>query len=98
MIEYKNFVDDYKPDIIECLSNLSNDELFTPPKMVMRTLDLFSEEIWENKNIKFLDPGCKSGVFLREITKRLMTGLSKDFPNENERRKHIFNNMVKHEV
>ena len=86
----KNFIDGYVPDILELLSNLSSDEVFTPPKIVNQILDTLPIEIWNDKSLKFLDPGCKSGVFLREVSKRLMRGLVKDFPEEEGRRNHIF--------
>ena len=89
----KNFVDGYVPDILELLSNLSSDEVFTPPKIVKQVLDTLPSKIWNEKSLKFLDPGCKSGVFLREISKD-MNGLIKDFPDEAERRNHIFKNML----
>ena len=61
---------DYNPDVLSCLANLSNDEVFTPPSLANQVLDLLPNDIWSDKNIKFLDPVSKSGVFLREITKR----------------------------
>lgn len=78
------------PDVLECLASLSSDEVFTPPKIVNQMLDLLPESLWSDPNAKFLDPACKSGVFLREIAKRLMKGLEDTIPNENERRNHIF--------
>lgn len=62
----------YNPDVLSCLANLSNDEVFTPPEVVNQMLDMLPEEIWSDKNAAFLDPACKSGVFLREIAKRLI--------------------------
>ena len=62
----------YNPDVLSCLANLSNDEVFTPPEIVNRMLDMLPEELFSNPSITFLDPSCKSGVFLREIAKRLM--------------------------
>ena len=70
----------YNPDVLTCLANLSNDEVFTPPQMVNQILDLLPKEIWSDKNATFLDPVCKSGVFLREIAKRLEAGLEKEIP------------------
>ena len=87
----KNFVDGYKPDILECLSNLSSHEVFTPPKIVNQVLNMLPEDVWVNKSLKFYDPGCKSAVFLREICKRLMNGLAQQFPDENKRREYITN-------
>lgn len=62
----------YNPDVLSCLANLSNDEVFTPPEIVNQMLDMLPEDIWRDKNATFLDPACKSGVFLREIAKRLI--------------------------
>ena len=62
----------YNPDVLSCLANLSNDEVFTPPEVVNQMLDMLPEEIWSDKSATFLDPACKSGVFLREIAKRLI--------------------------
>ncbi len=82
------------PDILETISNISNSEVFTPPSVANRMLDIFPAEIWSNPDIKILDPCCKSGVFLRECAKRLMIGLSDIIPNEDERRYHILKNML----
>jgi len=62
----------YNPDILSCLANLSNDEVFTPPEIANDILDLLPQELFESTTTTFLDPGCKSGVFLREIAKRLI--------------------------
>jgi site-specific DNA-methyltransferase (adenine-specific) len=61
----------HNPDVLSCIANLSSDEVFTPPQLANQMLDLLPKEIWSNKNSRFLDPVCKSGVFLREIAKRL---------------------------
>lgn len=82
------------PDILECIANLSSDEVFTPPQVANAILDLLPKEVWSNPNLKFLDPACKTGIFLREIAKRLMTGLENKIPNEEDRREHIFKNML----
>lgn len=62
----------YNPDVLSCLANLSNDEVFTPPEVVNRMLDMLPQELFESSETTFLDPCCKSGVFLREIAKRLL--------------------------
>lgn len=59
----------HKPDILDCIANLSSDEVFTSPGVVNRMLDLLPADVWTNPDLKFLDPGCKSGVFLREAAK-----------------------------
>lgn len=84
----------YNPDVLSCLANLSNDEVFTPPKMVSDILDMLPQELFANKETTFLDPVSKSGVFLREIAKRLMEGLETTIPDEQERRNHIFKNQL----
>lgn len=84
----------YNPDVLECLANLSNDEVFTPPKVVNNMLDMLPEETWSNPNLKFLDPACKTGVFLREIAKRLIVGLADQIPDLQERLDHIFKEQL----
>ena len=84
----------HNPDILTCISSLRSDEVFTPPKVVNNILDQLPNDIWENKEIKFLDPVSKSGVFLREITKRLILGLETKIPNLEKRIKHILTNQV----
>jgi len=84
----------YNPDVLNCLANLSSDEVFTPPNIANQMLDLLPTSIWERKDVKFLDPFCKTGVFLREITKRLMKGLEKEIPDQTHRLNHIFVNQI----
>lgn len=82
------------PDVLECLANLSNDEVFTPPKIVNNILDMLPQEIFRNPNTKFLDPCCKSGVFLREIAKRLIKGIEDKFPDLQTRLNHIYTKQL----
>ena len=91
---FKNIIGAHKPDILDCISNLSSDEVFTPPSVVNQVLDLLPKNVWANPKLKFLDPACKSGVFLREAAKRLMIGLEAVIEDEDIRRKHIFQNML----
>ncbi len=84
----------YNPDVLSCLANLSSDEVFTPPQLVNKILDLLPKEIWSDKNIKILDPFCKCGVFLREIAKRFDAGLEKIIPDKQKRIDHIFRNQL----
>lgn len=80
----------YNPDVLSCLANLSNDEVFTPPALANKILDLLPANLWQNKDATFLDPVSKSGVFLREIAQRLIIGLEKEIPNLQERINHIY--------
>jgi site-specific DNA-methyltransferase (adenine-specific) len=84
----------YNPDVLSCLANLSSDEVFTPPNLANQMLDLLPVKIWRDKTITFLDPGCKSGVFLREIAKRLDEGLAIQLPNRAKRLNHIFKKQL----
>tara|TARA_B100000963_G_scaffold26212_1_gene19627 strand:+ start:1599 stop:3131 length:1533 start_codon:yes stop_codon:yes gene_type:complete len=84
----------HNPDILTCLANLSSDEVFTPPNIANQMLDTLPNELWSDKTVTFLDPVSKSGVFLREITKRLIKGLENDFPDIEERIQHILKNQV----
>jgi len=84
----------YNPDVLSCLANLSNDEVFTPPSIANQMLDLLPQEIFENPNTTFLDPCCKSGVFLREIAKRLIIGLEDKIPNLQDRLDNIYHNQI----
>ncbi|HBY45001.1 MAG TPA: Eco57I restriction-modification methylase domain-containing protein [Thermomicrobiales bacterium] len=91
------------PDILSCIANLSNDEVFTPPEFANRMLDTLAEawsadndgaDIWADKTARFLDPCAKSGVFLREITSRLTKGLEGEIPDLDERVDHILTKQV----
>lgn len=84
----------YNPDVLSCLANLSNDEVFTPPDLVNQMLDMLPQELFSNPDTTFLDPACKTGVFLREIAKRLIVGLEPQFPDLQERLDHIFQNQL----
>jgi len=84
----------YNPDVLSCLANLSNDEVFTPPEIANRMLDMLPQDIFSDPNTTFLDPACKSGVFLREIAKRLITGLEPLIPDLQERIDHIFQKQL----
>ena len=84
----------YNPDILTCISNLSSDEVFTPPEVAKSMLNNLPKQIWQNEEIKFLDPVSKTGVFLREITTRLIDGLEKKIPNLEKRINHILRNQV----
>ena len=91
------------PDVLTCIANLSNDEVFTPPELANRMLDTLAEawavdnagaNIWADSSVKFLDPCTKSGVFLREITTRLVQGLEEEIPDLDERVNHILTKQV----
>ena len=91
------------PDVLTCIANLSNDEVFTPPEFAGRMLDTLAEawaadhggaNLWADSSVRFLDPCTKSGVFLREITRRLTDGLADEIPNLEECVDHILTRQV----
>ena len=84
----------YSPDILNCLANLSSDEVFTSPELANRMLDLLPQELFCSLKTRFLDPCSKSGVFLREITKRLLDGLAEQIPDLQQRINHIMTQQV----
>lgn len=91
------------PDVLTCIANLSNDEVFTPPEFAGRMLDTLAAawaadhdgaNVWADPNVRFLDPCTKSGVFLREITRRLIDGLAERIPDLQQRVDHILTRQV----
>ena len=84
----------YNPDVLSCLANLSNDEVFTPPQLANQMLDMLPQELFQSPDTRFLDPCTKSGVFLREIAKRLIVGLADRIPDQQERIDHIMHHQL----
>jgi Eco57I restriction-modification methylase len=91
------------PDVLTCIANLSNDEVFTPPEFANCMLDTLAEvwaknnggaDLWADSSVRFLDPCTKSGVFLREITSRLNKGLATQIPDLQGRVDHILTKQV----
>ncbi len=91
------------PDVLTCIANLSNDEVFTPPEFANRMLDTLADawatgnngaDIWADSKVRFLDPCTKSGVFLREIATRLIAGLAAEIPDLQARVDHILTKQV----
>ena len=87
-------VNSYNPDVLNCIANLSNDEVFTPPSIANQVLDLLPQELFRSPKTRFLDPFTKSGVFLREIVKRLDKGLEDQIPDRQSRIDYIMHNQV----
>ncbi len=85
---------DHVPDILDCLAQLSNDEVPTPPKIAREVLDRLPQHVWSDPELRWLDPCSKSGVFLREIATRLFDGLASWEPDFELRREHIYKNML----
>ncbi len=85
---------EYNPDVLNCIANLSNDEVFTSPALANQVLDMLPQELFRSPTTTFLDPFCKSGVFLREIVKRLDRGLAEVIPDRQKRIDHIMHHQV----
>lgn len=91
------------PDVLRCIANLSNDEVFTPPDLAKEMLDRVAEawaeanggaSIWSDKSVRFLDPCTKSGIFLREVASRLIEGLEAEIPDLEERVDHVLTRQL----
>lgn len=91
------------PDVLTCIANLSNDEVFTPPEFANQMLDSLADawaasnagaNLWADSTITYLDPFTKSGVFLREITKRLVAGLADEIVGLDDRVDHILSKQI----
>ena len=93
-MENSLFQNVYNPDVLSCIANLSNDEVFTPPELAVKVIDMLPQRLFENPDTTFLDPCCKSGVFLREIAKRLIKGLEGQIPDLEKRLEHIFSRQL----
>lgn len=94
MSETNLFNQMYQPDVLTCLADLSNDEVFTPPTVANAMLDLLPKEIWHDPSIKILDPACKTGVFLREAAKHFIEGEKDVYPDLQQRIDHIFHEQL----
>ncbi len=81
-------------DILETITNVGNDEVFTPRKTCDMMLDSLPEEVWHNPLYRWLNPATKNGIFEREIALRLDKGLENVISDKEERRKHILQNMI----
>ena len=84
----------HDPDVLSCLANLSNDEVFTLPALAKQMLDLLPPELFGSTDTTFLDPVCKTGVFLHEIAKRLIEGLAEQMPELQQRLDHIYTKQI----
>jgi hypothetical protein len=67
-------------------------EVFTPMKLIDEMLDKLPNEVWKNKDLKWLDPATGMGNFNIAVYLRLMKEL--DIEDIKERKKHILENML----
>lgn len=90
----KQLPDVHAPDVLETLAQLPNDDVYTPPKVAAAMLDILPAHVWSEPHYRWLDPATKSGIYLREVFRRLMVGLAEWEPNGAKRREHILKNML----
>jgi hypothetical protein len=69
-------------------------EVFTPRQLIDEMLDTLPKEVWTDPDLKWLDPAVGIGNFPAAILDRLMVGLESVITNEDERRKHILEEML----
>ena len=69
-------------------------EVFTPVNLINEMLDTLPCEIFQNPNLKWLDPTAGIGNFMIILYFRLMEGLSFWEPNYEKRQNHILDNML----
>ena len=70
----------YNPDVLSCIANLSNDEVFTPPELANKIIDMLPQELFENPDTTFLDPCCKSEFFCVRLPNDLSKDLNSRYP------------------
>lgn len=76
-------------------SRMGDNIIFTPQKIALEMIEALPAEIW-NRHTKFLDPCCKSGIYLQEIRNKLMAcdDLIEAYPDEQDRLEHIDTNQL----
>lgn len=69
-------------------------EVFTPDDLVNKVLDKLDSSVWTDPTKTWLEPSCGDGNFLVVVHARLMAGLAEAIPQENDRHRHIIENMI----
>jgi hypothetical protein len=69
-------------------------EIYTPFQQINKMLDLFEPHVFTEPDKKWLDVGAGQGYFSMCLFERLNKGLTQVLPNEEERKKHIIENML----
>lgn len=84
-----------RDDYGQKMTMYDNSRVFTPEKIAKQMVDMLPDQVWDPKT-KFLDPCCKTGVFLIEIYNKLDEALQKlpDYSDKSKRRNHILNNQI----
>ena len=77
------------------LEKTENAEVTTMRPLRKEILELEPlEEVYTNPDAKFLEPCCGKGGIVIDVVEKFMVGLKEHFPNREERKKHIVENII----
>jgi site-specific DNA-methyltransferase (adenine-specific) len=84
MVDLKRNISEFieRYDKVSKLESKLFGEVFTPRQLIDEMLDTLPEDVWKNKDLKWLDPAVGIGNFPAAILDRLMVGLEDSIPNE----------------
>ena len=84
-----------RDDYGQKMTMYDNSRVFTPERIAKQMVDMLPDQVWDPKT-KFLDPCCKTGVFLIEIYNKLDEALQKlpEYSDKSKRHNHILNNQI----
>ncbi len=93
------FDESSQEDIFDYIPPQKTNQIFTPKKVVIEMVDALQKEnpsCFDEPDKTFIDLYMKSGLYIAEIVKRLYRSeeIKKQFPDKDERLKHIFANQV----
>lgn len=85
----------FKMMSLDRINKSQNNMITTPPHIAEDMINILPDDVWVSST-KFLDPVCKSGIFLHKIYNKLMESesLIAEFPDELERRNHILQKQI----
>tara|TARA_Y100000816_G_C26104218_1_gene586141 strand:- start:361 stop:1749 length:1389 start_codon:yes stop_codon:yes gene_type:complete len=69
-------------------------EVFTNFTLIDKMLDMLPQELFQNPNLKWLDPCAGTGYFMMKVYQRLMTGLSTQKKALKKRHHHIITKQL----
>ena len=97
--ELANYFEEHTEDIFDYIPPQQTNQIYTPKPVVKRMVDELQKEnpnIFDDSTKTFIDLYMKSGLYITEIVKRLYRSdiIQAQFPDEQERIKHILENQV----
>jgi hypothetical protein len=69
-------------------------EVFTPLELIIDMFSQLPDDIWQNTELKWLDPASGIGNFLIVVYYKLMDSLKPKILDDKQRSKHIIENML----